>query len=306
MSLTLSLSLLLLGATAEGGHLRADDYRIASVAHRIARDAAAFCTAAAPLSGLALHHLAAYGPAMRAEVARDFQIDRGPGVLAVVAGSAAARAGFQPGDVLLQVNGVPLPTPAIAAAHRSAAERRASMDETERLIETALGQMEASFLVLRGGESRTIRLAAETGCPMRARLARSSQRNAFADGRHVVMTTALLAFVESDDELALILAHELAHNLLGHRARLEEAGVRRGLLRGAGRRGAAVRKAEAEADRLAVRLAWAAGYDVLAAAPMWRRYQRQFGGLQLFATHPSLAEREANWNAAIAALPSAP
>ncbi len=58
---------------------------------------------------------------------RDFRLDRGLGVLSVVAGSPAAQAGLIAGDVILSVNGEPLrlersQAPARATTRRSALE----------------------------------------------------------------------------------------------------------------------------------------------------------------------------------------
>ena len=107
----------------------------------------------------------------------------------------------------------------------------------------------------------------------RNRLARSRQVNAFANGRYVVMTTAMLDFLRSDDELAVVLGHELSHNILRHPALLDEQGVpKKGLMRSFGKNASRVWKTEAEADRFGIRLMAAAGYDVQAAIPFWRRY----------------------------------
>jgi predicted Zn-dependent protease len=130
-------------------------------------------------------------------------------------------------------------------------------------------------------------------CPARVRLARSGQNNAFATDRHVILTSATLGFLGSDDELAVVLGHELAHVILGHPEQLERARVPKGLLRGFGRNAGRVRATEEEADRLGIRLAWAAGYDPAAAIPFWRRFYARFDGPQLFRTHPSLGAREA-------------
>src|SRR5262249_35401391 len=40
--------------------------------------------------------------------------------------------------------------------------------------------------------------------------------NAFADGESIYLPRGMLRFATNDDELALILGHELAHNAMGH------------------------------------------------------------------------------------------
>lgn len=133
------------------------------------------------------------------------------------------------------------------------------------------------------------------GCPARGRLARSNQPNAFADGRYAIMTTKMLDFVAGDDELAVVMAHELAHNILGHPQRLDAQKVPHGILRGFGKNAGRVRVTEEEADRLSLKLLWPAGYDVSAAIPFWRRLYARYDPIPIpkfMRTHPSLGARE--------------
>jgi hypothetical protein len=282
-----------------GSHLRAEDHRVASVAYRLAIGGASFCSDPFPITGLLLHYLPQYDQPAQTALIRDSGLDRGPGVLSVVAGSPAAESGLRAGDVLLAIDGSTFPSQVGTAAERDRRGWRSMVERTEALIEGRLREGPARLTILREGATFDLTLSSRPGCAMRVRLARSRQNNAFADGRNVIMTTALLDFVESDDELAVVLAHELAHNLLGHRQQLREQRVPHGLLRGFGKNAARVRAAEEAADRLSVGLLWAAGYNLAAAPLLWRRYQARFGGQGLFRTHPGLAARERQWNEAI-------
>jgi Zn-dependent protease with chaperone function len=251
-----------------------------------------------------LHHLGEYPISRRAEVSHRFGLARGPGVLAVVEGSPAAQAGLSAGDVLLSVSNRPFPSPSAAAAEPDDKKRRRSMEAAEAQLEEALRSGAVTLQVYRDGRTILVELNPVMGCPARGRLARSGQPNAFADGRWAIMTTKLLGFIRNDDELAVAMAHELAHNILGHSSELEGV-VPKGILRNIGKNAARVHKTEEEADRLGIKLVWAAGYDVSAAIPFWRRLYAKYDPIptpKLFRTHPSLAARERLINETIAEL----
>ena len=269
--------------------LRSDDLRVGLVAYRLALAGSALCPERYPLTGLLYHHLAEYEPDDRKLMAARYGLDRGPGVLTVMAATPAARAGLVAGDVLLAVNGRPLPTGASVAAEPKREKWRRLADETESELETALRQGPAELRVLRAGRELELRLGSVPACLGRVRLARSTQVNAFATGRAVVMTVAMLNFLRSDDELAVVLGHELAHNIFHHRAMRSEEGI----LRGLGLKPSAVWKREEAADRFGLRLMAAADYDLDAAIPFWRRDLGKYDWFpQIFRSHPSLGARE--------------
>src|SRR5690606_6718965 len=45
---------------------------------------------------------------------------------------------------------------------------------------------------------------------------KGSQVNAYADGKKIYVTPAMMNFARNDEELAVVLGHEYAHNLMGH------------------------------------------------------------------------------------------
>jgi hypothetical protein len=281
---------------AGGTYLREEDYRVAAVAYRLGVSGKPHCSAHLPLTGLFLHYLPEYGPENRGEAVRLYGVDRGPGVLSVVTGSPAAAAGLRAGDVLLGMEGASFPTgETLLRAGEGKKWRHAAAADVETRLEERLRAGPVRLQVLRDGRRLELRLDSVPGCPVRSRLARSTQANAFADGRTAIMTTRLLAFVRNDDELAVVLAHEAAHNILGHPGRLEADNLAKGFFGHFGAGAARVRATEVEADRLAVKLVWAAGYDTAAAIPFWRRLYGTFDPVptpKLFARHPSLAARE--------------
>ncbi|HEX8525664.1 M48 family metalloprotease [Allosphingosinicella sp.] len=294
-------------AEAPGSTLRDSDYRIGRIVYRLGSAARAHCPDRFPLTGLLFHHLAEYRPADRAEAIRRYGLDSGPGILAVIPDSPAARSGLAAGDVLVSVNGRPFPAPASVGAEEQSKRWRLRVEAPEILLEEQLRLGPVRLEVRRDGRSFPLTLESVPGCPARGRLARSGQANAFADGRYAIMTTRFLRFFRSDDELAVALAHELAHNILRHPQQLEAQGVPNGILRHIGRNARLVRATEEEADRLSVRLLWSAGYDLAAIIPFWRRlYARPDSQLQIISAHPSLRMRERIINEVLAELAPQP
>lgn len=269
--------------------LRRDDLRVGLVGYRIALAGTPQCSERHPLTGILFHHLAEYLPPDRPLMVERHALDRGPGILSVIEGSPAARAGLVAGDTLLSVNGRAFPTGASIAAERKRDKWRRRAEDAEGLLEDALRAGPAQLRLVRQGVEIGLTLDSIPACLGRIRLARSTQVNAFATGRTVVMTTAMLGFLRNDDELAVVLGHELAHNIMGHPAtRTEE-----GLLAGLGIKASAMWKREEAADRFGLRLAAAAGYDLDAAIPFWRRYLKKYDWFpQIFRSHPSLGARE--------------
>src|SRR5438309_2736768 len=277
------------GAAANESTLRRADLRVAKVAYRLALAGKSLCPAPWPLTGMLFHHLAEYELADRPEVVARYGLDRGPGVLSVIGGSPAAKAGLAAGDVLLAVNAVPFPSPTDIAAIRERSVWRPRLEATEKQLEDALRRGPADLLVSRQGQVLHLRLDSVSACVGRIRLARSTQTNAFASGPYVLMTTSMLNFVRNDDELAVVLGQEMAHDILGHPATRSEEGV----LAGLGIQPSNIWKREAEADRFGLRLMAGAGYNLYAAIPFWRRYLGKYDWFpQIFRSHPSLGARE--------------
>jgi hypothetical protein len=259
------------------------------VAYRLALAGRSQCSEAFPLTGMLFHHLAEYEPADRRLMIARYRLDRGPGVLTVLAGSPAAAAGLVAGDVLLSVAGRPFPSPAKAAGEEKRKAMRKMLEASEAQLEQALRDGPAQLRVLRSGRELTVSLGSVPGCVGRVRLARSSQMNAFSLRGYVVMTTAMLGYVRSDDELAVVLGHELSHSILGHEAMRNDEG----LLESLGFKPNAIWRREEQADRFGLRLMAAAGYDLGAAIPFWHRYLGQYDWFpQIFRSHPSRGARE--------------
>ena len=140
--------------------------------------------------------------------------------------------------------------------------------------------------------------------------------NAFcmAGGRMAVYTGLIQQIKPSDDELAQVMGHEIAHALSNHTAEKMSvamasdlavtavaAAQRNSELALSGTALAAAlaiklpnsRQAESEADRIGMELAARAGYDPHAAVSLWQKMERVSGGgrMDFLSTHPAPEKR---------------
>lgn len=255
--------------------LRASDVRVLSVGYRLAAANAPFCRSTENAAGTTLHHIGQYPDAAAARASFGFASDYA--VLALVAGGAAEQAGLRTDDAIVSLNDAPLaPPPAeLATIDQPAAYRPIAWADAK--LRAALAAGPTTLGVLRNGAPATITITGTPACRSRFELRPGSGYGASADGDIVGITVPMLAFMADDDELAAILAHELAHNLLEHRRRLNDAGIQRGLMQQLGRNARLTLETEIEADRLSIWLMANAGYDPAGAIRFWTRYGKQRG-----------------------------
>lgn len=255
--------------------LRASDSRVLTVGTRLAIANAPFCRKTENTAGITLHHIGQYGDAAAARATFGFARDYA--VLALVADGAAAKAGIRTDDTIVALQGAAL-TPSVdelAAIDQPPAYRPIAWADAR--LRTALDSGPVTLTLLRDGKTFDISVTGVPACRSRFELRPSGDYGASADGDIVGITSAMLGFMADDDELAAILAHEMAHNLLEHRRRLNEAGVQRGLMQQLGRNARLTLATEIEADRLSIWLMANAGYDPAAAVRFWTRYGKKHG-----------------------------
>jgi predicted metallopeptidase len=279
--------------------LRDVDARMAGIAYRLTTANAPLCRDLVPVAGWAIHGLGQYDPALRDAARASFGFETPIAVEAVVPGGPAARAGVAANDSLAAINGTPLD-----AAPGAKADSRAR-DATNMLVARQSPRTPLRVDLVRDGKSRTVAIAAVAGCPSSFEVLLGPGMAASADGS--IVQVAVRFFERySDDQVAVVVAHELAHNILRHRARLDAAKVNRGLLAEIGRNGRLFRRTEAEADLLGVHLLRNAGYDPQSAVAFWRDHGGDVdGGLFRSRTHPASKARAAAIAAELARLPAA-
>lgn len=260
--------------------LQIEDLRLQNTGWRLVTGNAPFCSDARPEIGLLLQDVMAFDTP--AEVRRAAGMEGDIAVQAVAEGSPAAQAGLAPNDEIVSIDGEPTSLPVAGPGDH---QRLALL---HKRIENGLASRGAVSLRVRSGPSpsREVRIAGVPACPSRFEVL-TGRTVAQADGERVQIgerygrasdPSAALA----GDEYAVIVAHELAHNLLRHRAMLDRIG----------RTWANVRLTEREADRLSVWLLFNAGIDpdiALRTTEGWRR--RRDAGLLRAPTHEGWRER---------------
>jgi Zn-dependent protease with chaperone function len=223
------------------------------------------------------------------------------GLLHVIPGSPADKAGLKRGDKLISVNGFAIPNTKEAAA------------ELGKRATEWLKKPDPVITVY----SRTVAGAAQTGqasvtpvkaCDFPAFLVMQESLNAYADGKAIAIFRGMLRFA-NDNELAIVIGHELAHNFMGH----IEASQRNNVLgtiaeiiaasRGIptqGALGSAIALAyspafESEADYVGLYVLARAGIPIQDAPKFWRRMAAASpGGISqrgMIASHPATSTR---------------
>jgi beta-barrel assembly-enhancing protease len=217
-------------------------------------------------------------------------------VTAVLSGGGADKAGVRRGDRLLAVEGTPIPIGLNA-------ERQAA----SILLPLMKNRSSVKLTVLRNDTEILLTVPLTYACAFGVELGNADHVNAYNDGRRVLITRGMMNFVQSDTELAYILAKEMAHNSLRHASKQQTAGTVSAIIENlvriqpdlSGMAGSAGIKAmpqdlDAEADRLALYMLARSGYSIDGAAQFWQRMATRYPAKvpnSYTAIHPSTALR---------------
>ncbi len=204
----------------------------------------------------------------------------GDGVITVtdvVPGSPADRAGLVPGDVIVEIAGEAVGTVEDADSATEAIGRYSEITRQGKPF---------TLSIRRGQQLLEAQLTPVQACDYPVVLADSDVVNAWADGKRVHVTRGIMRFTRSDQELALVIGHELAHNIERHvEAKMQNAmggaiiDAMFGAATGYSTRGAFARAAsqaysqafEMEADYVGLYIMARAGLPLENASLFWRR-----------------------------------
>jgi len=217
--------------------------RLLTIGRQILLANAELCPKTRRDMGVMIHTEANYPKELRIAARRELGATDRPSVFLVAPDSPASRAGIKPGDIFL-MNGNPM-----------------GPDDLQDLMEAD----SIALTIKRSEREIEVTVEPDTVCHSRLRLRSSSAINAYANGRHITVTTGMMDFTQSDEELALILGHELAHNTMGHIRKV----VGNLILSGFATR--YTRPFESESDYVGLYYMVRAGFDPDGVEDFWRR-----------------------------------
>ncbi len=243
--------------------LLANQDRVYRVAAPLITKNSALCKGTSrPLLGFTAKNKYSYPPMLTRAAESMLKLDDGLQVMQVLDGSGAMRAGIRRGDKLQALQGQPLPRGAQAE------------NEAARVIGPLLrNATDISVELIRNGQAITLQVPLTQACAFAIDIGHAPHVNAYADGRRIMVTQGMLDGLGSDEELAAILAREIAHNVQKHAATMKMAATMAGIIDAllplspdlvpfAGSAGlrAMDDKLDQEADRIALYLLVRAGY----------------------------------------------
>jgi membrane-associated protease RseP (regulator of RpoE activity) len=187
-----------------------------------------------------------------------------PTVLSVVPGAPAAESGLRVGDQIIEIEGELLP-PGREGSHLLSHWLR---EHKKKLLN--LG-------VERDGVQTHLTVRPLPACSYEVMLSPEGEANALAEGQLIIVTEGMLTLLVTDDELATVVAHEVAHIAAGHTTQGLDSGMQE--------------DQEPEADYLGVYIAARAGYDVSGAADLLRQFAKEQNGEHQYAGRAEITRR---------------
>ena len=227
--------------------MKSETARLMNVAWPVVEKNSILCGKIRPGMGVKTHYIKAYDKTLKDASARVLNAQEQPTILHVIPRSPADKAGLRAGDILLNNAGNP------------------ARETDEDFWSQLKADKPVTINIRRGDAQQSVVITANDICRYNVRLRSSVAINAYADGRNITVTSGMMNFAANDDELAMIVGHELAHNSMGHIRKI--LGNR--ILSGNATR--FTRPFESEADYVGLYYQVRAGYSPDKVENFWRR-----------------------------------
>lgn len=278
--------------------------RLQAVASKIVVSGAELCAdKVGPYYGLTAWSREDFGKEWHDVVQSRFGVGDVASISSVAPGSTAEQAGVKAGDVVISVNGWTPP------AGKGAVDKL-----MEKLAAEGKFGMPLELVVGRGAEEAKLSMMPGQACDFRVRLSPDDVKNAYADGKNIVIYKGMMDFFRTDEDVALVVSHELAHNAMKHIDAKKTNAVVGGLVgllldvaaaaggintngdftRLGSNIGAGVYSVsfEQEADYVGLYFMANAGYKIDDAASFWRRMATTNSkAITMKSSHPTTPER---------------
>ncbi len=184
-------------------------YRIA--APLIIKNAVLCRTQARPLLGFTAKNQYSYPPELAVAARQSLGLDERLQIMQILDGSGAMRAGLKRGDILQTIQDLNIPTGPQAEP------------ETARMLSPILKNLsELNITVIRQNQPITVNVPLTLACAFAIDVGNAQQVNAYADGRRILLTRGLLDSFTTDEDVAVVIAREIAHNVLQHAKQLQQ------------------------------------------------------------------------------------
>lgn len=278
-----------------------NDYqRLMNIAYPLLKQGAFMCEnteTTRPVLGWLYGNVYDFESKMRATAKRELKLSETIQVLLIVQNSPMSQADIQVGDQIIGIN-----------TYRTNTEEDAGKALHEWIKEHVIPKQAITITLKRDQQIIERVVIPEQSCDFYVRLSSGSEINAYADGKNIIIPRGMMRFAATDDELAVVIAHEIGHNLMEHIDTIRRnailgflldlvaatQGVYTGGAFGSSGRYAYSQGFESEADYISVYLMARNQQDINVIPTFWRKMATQHPrniARGRGRTHPSTAER---------------
>ncbi|MES2636232.1 MAG: M48 family metallopeptidase [Pseudomonadota bacterium] len=249
------------------------------------------------------HNSLGFSPAFKQAATTKYDLNEQFKILSIAPQSPAEKALFKEGDTLVSINSWLIPKGKDIDKHLN-----------QKLVESGKTFSPVEVIVLREGVEQKLIVTPVKSCDFTVHLAPNDVKNAYADGKNIVVYKGMMDFFKTDEEIALVVSHELAHNSMKHidaKKKNATVGGVFGLIldiaaatagvntngdfmrMGSGLAGNAYSvEFEQEADYVGLYFMKKAGYEIDNAAGFWRRMAvNNSTAITVKSSHPTTPER---------------